>query len=56
MYNANTITSNGYKEYWENVRTTGNKVIATGQKQNSYSKSYEVVEQSIKKVTKKQNK
>ena len=31
------------------------RVIATGQIQNSYNKQFEVVEQLLKKVTKKQN-
>ena len=50
------ITTKGYKEYRENIEQLEiSKLIATGQIQNSYNKWCEVVEQSIKRVTKKQN-
>ena len=51
------ITTKAYKEYRENIEQLEiSKLIATGQIQNSYNKWCEVVEQSIKRVTKKQNK
>ena len=49
------ITTKGYKEYRKNIEQLQiSKLIATGQ--NSYDKWCEAVEQSIKRVTKKQSK
>ena len=51
-----TITK-GYKEYRENIKQLKiSKLIATRQLQNSYDKWCEIVEQSIKRVTKKYSK
>ena len=51
------VTTKGYKEYRENMEQLEiNKLIATGQIQNSYDKWCEILEQSVKRVTKKHNK
>ena len=48
------ITAKGYKEYREHLEQLEISTLkATGQIQNSYDKWCEVVEQSIKRVTKK---
>ena len=51
------ITAKGYKEYREHLEQLEISTLkATGQIQNSYDKWCEVVEQSIKRFTKKHNK
>ena len=51
------ITTKGYKEYRENIKQLEiSKLIATRQIQKSYDKWCEAVEQSINRVTEKQNK
>ena len=51
------ITTKGCKEYRENIEQLEiSKLIARGHIQKSYDKWCEVVEQSIKRVTKKENK